>query len=67
MHMYAFVCGFVFKYVGLLLHIRIMYITYAYMYRMHNNRKIMELMFGRMEDTNKRGRLHREWLDDIIK
>src|SRR6218665_2695537 len=26
-----------------------------------------ELMFGRIEDTNKRGRPHREWLDDIIK
>src|SRR6218665_2457738 len=36
--------------------------------QMHNNRKIKEqLMFGRIEDTNKRGRPHREWLDDIIK
>ena len=34
---------------------------------MHNNRKIKELVFGRIEDTNKRGRPHREWLDDIIK
>ena len=34
---------------------------------MYNNRKIKELMFGRMEGTNKRGRPHREWLDDIIK
>jgi len=35
--------------------------------RMHNNSKIKELMFGRMEGTNKRGRPHGEWLDDIIK
>src|SRR6218665_3601669 len=35
--------------------------------RMHNDRKIKELMFERMEGTNKRGRSHREWLDDIIK
>src|SRR6218665_671355 len=34
---------------------------------MHNNRKIKELMFGRIEDTHKTGRPHREWLDDIIK
>jgi len=32
--------------------------------RMHNSRKIKELMFGRMEFTKKRGRPHREWLDD---
>ena len=32
---------------------------------MLNNRKIKELMFGRMEGTNRRGRPHREWLDDI--
>src|SRR6218665_1065429 len=32
-----------------------------------NNRKIKKLMFGRIDDTNKRGRPYREWLDDIIK
>jgi len=40
---------------------------FGHICRMHNNRKIKELMFGRIEDTNKRGRPHREWLDDIIK
>src|SRR6218665_1176693 len=40
---------------------------FGHICRMHNNRKIKELMFGRMEGTNKRGRPHREWLDDIIK
>ena len=33
--------------------------------RMHNNRRIKELMFGRMEGANRRGRPHKEWLDDI--
>ena len=40
---------------------------FGHICRMHNNRKLKELMFGRIEDTNKRGRPHREWLDDIIK
>ena len=40
---------------------------YGCICRMHNNRKIKELMFGRMEGKNKRGRPHKEWLDDIIK
>ena len=31
----------------------------------HNNRRIKELKFGRMDGTNRRGRPHREWLDDI--
>jgi len=33
--------------------------------RMHNNRRIKELVFGRMEGANRRGRPHREWLDNI--
>src|SRR6218665_3028537 len=40
---------------------------FGHICRMHNNRMIKELMFGRMEGTNKRGRPRREWLDDIIK
>jgi len=32
---------------------------------MHNSRIIKELVFGRMEGTNRRGTPHREWLDDI--
>jgi len=38
---------------------------FRYICRMHNNRRIKELMFGRMEGANRRGRPHREWLDDI--
>jgi len=30
---------------------------------MYNNRKIKELMFRRMEGTDRRS--HREWLDDV--
>jgi len=33
---------------------------FGHICRMHNNRKIKELMFGRMEGTNKRGRPNRE-------
>src|SRR6218665_1843417 len=41
---------------------------FGHICRMHdNNRKIKELMFGRIEETNKRGRPQREWLDDIVK
>src|SRR6218665_3249089 len=40
---------------------------FGHICRMHNNRKIKKLMFGRIEDTNKRGRPHMEWLDDFIK
>ena len=41
--------------------------VWIHMQNAYNNRKIKELMFGRMEGTNKRGRPHRELLDDIIK
>ena len=34
---------------------------------MNNNRKIKVLMFGRIDGTNKRGRPHREWMDDVTK
>src|SRR6218665_1421348 len=40
---------------------------FGHICRMQSNMNIKELMFGRMEGTNKRGRPHREWLDDIIK
>ena len=36
--------------------------TDGHVCRMHN--RIKELMFGRMEGANRRGRSHREWLDD---
>ena len=32
---------------------------------MENSRKIRGVMMGMMEGTGKRGRPHREWLDDI--
>src|SRR6218665_2998551 len=35
--------------------------------RMENNRKIKSVVFGRLEGTNKRGRPHKEWMDNIIK
>ena len=34
---------------------------------MHKNRRIKELMLGRIEGANRRGRPPREWLDDITK
>src|SRR6218665_426261 len=40
---------------------------FGHICRMHNNRKIKEPMSGRMDGTNKRGRPHGGWLDDIIK
>ena len=33
--------------------------------RMNKNRKIKEILFGMVEGANKKGRPHREWLDDI--
>ena len=33
--------------------------------RMDNSRKIKTLVFGMMDGSNKRGRPHREWSDDI--
>jgi len=38
---------------------------FGHICRMDNSRKIKALMFGRMDGTNKRGRPHREWLDDV--
>ena len=38
---------------------------FRHMCTMHNSRRIKELMFGRIEGANRRGRPHREWLDDI--
>jgi len=32
---------------------------------MNNSRKIKTLVFGMMDGSNKRGRPHREWSDDI--
>src|ERR1043165_9928997 len=39
---------------------------FGHICRMKDDRKIKTLMFGRMEGTNRRGRTHREWLDDVI-
>lgn len=39
---------------------------FGHICRMNNNRKIRTLVFGMMEGTNKRGRPHREWADDIV-
>jgi len=38
---------------------------FGHICRMHNNRRIKELMFRRMEGANRRGRPRWEWLDDI--
>ena len=32
---------------------------------MDKDRKIRDIMFGIVEGTNKKGRPHREWLDDV--
>jgi hypothetical protein len=39
---------------------------FGHICRMKDDRKIKTLMFGRMKGTNRRGRTHREWLDDVI-
>jgi hypothetical protein len=39
--------------------------VFGHICRMSDERKIEALMFGRMDGTNRRGRPHREWLDDI--
>ena len=33
---------------------------------MSDDRKLKTLLFGKIDDKNKRGRLHREWTDDIV-
>jgi len=33
---------------------------------MSDDRKLKILLFGKMDDKNKRGRPHREWTDDIV-
>ena len=38
---------------------------FGHICRMREDRKIKALVFGIMEGTNKRGRPHREWTDDI--
>ena len=38
---------------------------FRHIYRIYNNRKIKEIMFGKVEGKNKKGRPHKEWLDDI--
>ena len=38
---------------------------FGYICRMDKNRKIKDILFGMVEGTNKKGRPHREWLDDI--
>ena|SRR6218665_1332045 len=38
---------------------------FGHICRKHNSRRIKELMFRGMEGANRRGRPHREWLDDI--
>lgn len=39
---------------------------FGHICRMHDNRKIKTLVFGMMDGSNKRGRPHREWADDIV-
>src|ERR1700733_3557979 len=40
---------------------------FGHICRMKDDRKIKTMMFGRrMERTNRRGRPHRKWLDDVI-
>jgi len=38
---------------------------FGHICRMNDNRKIKTLVFGMMDGSNKRGRTHREWSDDI--
>ena len=38
---------------------------FGHVCRMKNERNIKTLMFGMMDGVNKRGRPHKEWLDDI--
>jgi len=38
---------------------------FGHICRMNNNRKIKTLVFGTMDGSNRRGRPHREWSDDI--
>ena len=38
---------------------------FGHICRMDNSRKIKTLVFGMMDGSNKRGRPHREWSDDI--
>ena len=38
---------------------------FGHICRMDKNRKIKDIMFGMVEGTNKKGRPHKEWLDDI--
>ena len=38
---------------------------FGHMCRMKNDRKIKSVVFGRLEGTNKRGRPHKEWIENI--
>jgi len=38
---------------------------FGHICRMNDSRKIKTLVFGMMDGSNKRGRPHREWSDDI--
>src|SRR6218665_2346911 len=38
---------------------------FGHICRMENDRKIKSLVFGRLDGTNKRGRPHTEWMDNI--
>ena len=40
--------------------------VFGHICRMKDDRKIKTLMFGRMEETNRRWRPQREWLEDVI-
>src|SRR6218665_3740069 len=38
---------------------------FGHICRMENDRKIKSVVFGRLKGTNKRGRPHKEWMDNI--
>src|SRR6218665_58652 len=38
---------------------------FGHICRMENDRKIKSIVFGRLDGTNKRGRPHTEWMDNI--
>src|SRR6218665_1889823 len=38
---------------------------FGHICRMDNDRKIKSIVFGRLDGTNKRGRPHTEWMDNI--
>src|SRR6218665_2047545 len=38
---------------------------FGHICRMENDKKIKSVVFGRLDETNKRGRPHKEWMDNI--